>query len=280
MEQTLSLEEKIKNEKRRRNQIYITLDYLLSILTYFDFFSNDAFKITKYSKYLADIYNQDLVTSELLLLPFFHSSNQVSSLLEEFKINENLLKNLIFVSESKNQKSLNLLGQFKKIKNWKVFFFDSKKRAKDFSHEVNLIFEKAAENALIRFKTPIITSDILFLTLMEQKNCKASKIIQKILKNETNWYLLRYKLIKHIHYHESNIRSEVSKNQQYFAYLLKTQLSENEFDRLIKNEGLSTGVSLFRNTLISNVLKKNFFELLLKEIQQSINITNFRKYSS
>ena len=44
-----------------------------------------------------------------------------------------------------------------------------------YSTQVNLLFEKAAENALLRFKTPVITSEILFLTLMESTNIKVSK---------------------------------------------------------------------------------------------------------
>jgi hypothetical protein len=36
--------------------------------------------------------------------------------------------------------------------------------------------------------------------------------------------LFRYELMKVIHKHESIIRSDVVKNQQYFAYLLRTQL--------------------------------------------------------
>jgi hypothetical protein len=44
--------------------------------------------------------------------------------------------------------------------------------------------------------------------------------------------------MKVIHKHESIIRSDVVKNQQYFAYLLRTQLSTFEFDNLIDNEEL------------------------------------------
>ena len=64
--------------------------------------------------------------------------------------------------------------------------------------------------------------------------CNKSKIIKKILGNDTDWYLLRYQLIKHLHSQESNIRSEVSKNQQYFAYLLKIELTDLEFEKLLQ----------------------------------------------
>lgn len=276
IEQNFSFEEKIKNEKRRRNQIYIALDYLLSILSYFDFFSFDAFIIAKRSKYLAKIYKESLVTSEFLLLPFIQSSTKISLFLKDFDITEDFFLKLYLSEKSEKNFSFNFFTGIQQLR----LNFVSDKKLIDFSHEMNLLFEKASENALLRFKTPVITSDILFITLMEQKNCKASKFLKKALKTETNWYLLRYKIIKHIHYQESSIRSEVSKNQHYFGYLLKTQLNEIEFDRLIKNEILSTGISLFRNTLISNVLEKNLFTLVKKEIEKSIELTNKRKYSS
>ena len=44
-----SIKNQIKNERRRRNQSYQSLDYMLSRITYFDFFSADAFNIAKYS---------------------------------------------------------------------------------------------------------------------------------------------------------------------------------------------------------------------------------------
>lgn len=79
------------------------------------------------------------------------------------------------------------------------------------SYEVHFLLEKAGENALFRFKTPIITPEILFITLMEEKNTKVGKILNKILKNSLDWYLIRYKLIKRIHNQEMNIRGEIEK---------------------------------------------------------------------
>jgi hypothetical protein len=66
------------------------------------------------------------------------------------------------------------------------------------------------------------------------------------------------------------------KNQHYFAYLLKTQLSDNEFEKLLERENLFLGVSTFRNLLISDVLKLNLFDELEKEIKFSLN--KKRKY--
>ena len=283
-EKAQTVSDKIINEKRRRHQTYMALDYFLSAITYFDFFSADAFKVVKNAKYLAQICNKN-VTSELLLLPFFSYPSDVSKILGDFGITEEDIENIVASLQTKKkenfiQKQKNNLNQT--LKNVKGFFIKETlalNQKVKYSHEVNKIFEKAAENALVRFKTPVISPEILFITIIEEKNTKAAKIIKKFLKDDVEWYLLRYKLIKRIHNQESNIRSEVIKNQHYFAYLMKIQLTDFEFNKLIENEALAKGVSLFRNTLVSNILKLNIFEEISTEIYTSMKITNKRSYS-
>jgi len=73
----------IKSERRRRNQSYQALDYIISRVTYFDFFSADAFNITKYGKYFAQILNKKTVTSEILLFPFIYCDSNLSLLLKK-----------------------------------------------------------------------------------------------------------------------------------------------------------------------------------------------------
>jgi hypothetical protein len=279
------ISEKILMEKRRRYQTYMALDYVLSPTTYFDFFSLDAFKIVTYAKYLAQIC-QKQVTSDLLILPFFEYPSEVLTTLEELGINIEEME--IFIStlqETKKesffekQKS-SLFSMWKEVKNFFVLETLSLDQEIEYSHEVNKILEKAAENALTRFKTPVISPEILFVTMLEEKNSKVSKIIRKFLTTDTAWYLLRYKLIKRIHYQESNIRGEILKNQHYFAYLLKTQLSDSEFNKLIEHEKLEEGVSKFRNRLVGQILKTNIFEEIAKEISTSIKISQKRSYSN
>lgn len=279
-----TIAEKILIEKRRRHQTYMALDYFLSAVTYFDFFSSDAFKIVKNAKYLAQICEKS-VTSELLLLPFFSYPSHVSAILKDFEITEAMIETVVASlqktkKENFFQKQKNSIKQT--LRNVKGFFVRETLALNQnvkYSHEVNKIFEKAAENALSRFKTPVISPEILFITIIEDKNSKASRIIKKFLKTDVEWYLLRYKLIKRIHNQESNIRSEVIKNQHYFAYLMKIQLTDFEFNKLIENEALAKGVSLFRNTLISKILKIDIFEEISEEIYTSMKITNKRSYS-
>jgi len=271
----LNRQKEIQVEKRKRNQAYVSLDYLLSRVTYFDFFSPDSFKIAKYSKYFAQYFNLSTVTPEILLLACFYCNSNLSKFLTEYDNPTNLQKNL-----------LNLLPQSEKNKNINnlVDTFQTNKEAINknisYSRQVNQIFLKSAELALTNFKSPIISSEIIFLTLMEEKGFNTFKVIKKIIGNDTEWYLLRYQLIKHLHTQEANIRSEISKNQQYFAYLLKTELGEIEFNKLLENKSLNEGVSIFRNTLVSESIKIDLLSLILNEVKKSIQITNTRKYSS
>jgi hypothetical protein len=285
-DQNKTKNEKIFAEKRRRNQIYQLLDHNLSNVSYFDFFSKDAFALVIKGLYLTQAVNKETISPEVLLLTFLNPTFEFSSLLKEYGINETETGTLISSSNKINPKSFSekrdyfvyrLFKKFLNISLFEQFFvnFDVK-----ISHESNLMFEKAAENALVRFKTPVITPEILFVTMMEQKNNKVGKIIKKFLKNDTNWYLLRYKLIKRLHYQETDIRTNVSKNNHYFVYLLKLNLSEYEFNRLIETESLNLGVSVFRNRLISQLLKVDIFNQLENEIHKSIKVSNKRNYSS
>ena len=279
----LTTAKKIESEKRKRHQLYNKLDYVLGNNTYFDFFSKDSFSIIKNAKILAYLFSHKKLTSEFILLSFFETDSKITKILMEYGIDKQRIKELILTKEELNLKLENKVS---------FSFFNVTEESKTtqskidlslelpFSTDLYKVFEKTVDNAINRFKTPVINSDILFITLMEDKESKVSKILKKSLNNETDWYILRYRLLKELHLHESTIRGEVSRNQQYFAYLLKTKLSDTEFDQLIKKEVMESAVLLFRNYLIQNLLKVNLFESLSKEILKSNRITNKRKYLS
>jgi len=281
--QQLTSAKKIEIEKRKRHQLYNTMDYVLSNNTYFDFFSKDCFSIIKNGKILAYLFSRKKVTPDLILLSFFETDSKLQKILMEYGIDKKKIKELILTPEEINLKfdntfSFSFLKRFEDVKNVERKVDNTFEIT--FSNELYKLFEKTAENAISRFKTPVINSDILFITLMEDNQSKISKILRKSLNNDTNWYILRYRLLKELHLHESTIRGEVTRNYHYFAYLLKTRLSDNEFDQLIKKEILDSGVLIFRNYLIQNLLKVNLFECLSKEILKSNKITNKRKYLS
>lgn len=269
-----ALETKIRIEKRKRNQVYSSLDYFLSSLSYFDFFSATSFDLIKCAKQLSLHLNETKVTKEMVLLAFFFVENPVLNLLEDFKIDkEKIIENYFPKKKS----------PFQHLKDFKNNILDvlnlQQTENLELSSELNNFFEKVAENALRRFKTPVITSEIIFLTFLEEKDYCYFKLFRDTVSNDSIWYLLRYQLLKNIHYKESNIRSNVIKNQHYFTYLLQTKLSEKNFKQLIKRELLQEGTFVFRNDLIGKLLKQDFFKLLLKDTFISLQLRNNRKYT-
>ena len=77
-----SISNNIKLEKRRRHQAYISTDYLLGFLTYFDFFSRDTFQIIKNSVFFSQVFEKNSINSDLILFACldekFEFSNPIS----------------------------------------------------------------------------------------------------------------------------------------------------------------------------------------------------------
>jgi hypothetical protein len=284
--ENLALDEKIGFEKRRRYQTYMALDYLLSVISYFDFFSRDSFFIAQKAKEFTQLFEKKIVTSDLLLLPFFELTSDIKIVLDSYGISEKEVTNLIFLSQKNNEEKIIEKGK----KSFKNFLLNIDipllsealiiSKPTKYSYEINQIFEKAAENALKRFKTPVVSSEILLITMLEAKKSKVGKLLKQFLKNDTNWYMFRYALMKRLHNQELSIRTDVPKNQQYFAYLLKTQLPEIQFDTLIEKDCLLPGVLLFRNNMIADVMKMDIYENLKSDVIASIQATSVRKYST
>lgn len=272
---------KIKQEKRRRHQLYSLLDYYLSFFTFFDFLSYDNFQLLKNAYFLSKLANKEKIETDFLLLSFFQKESNLLKILNEYGLDNNftekLIKKLLPLKYS-TIKDENVIFN----SNSKFDFLEEKNISQNFlySEELLTLFQKAAENALVRFKTPIISSEILFITLMEDRNCLGGKLIKEYFESNREWFLLRYALMKQLHQHESIIKGEVIKNQHYFAYLLKTKLSENLFSKLIKTEKLKEAINSFRNFLFKDILQIKIFELLSEEIYESIELTNNRSYSS
>lgn len=292
------IQKRIAREKRKRHQIYATMDYVLSVTTYFDFFSADAFEMVVRATDLIEVTKKKQITNEFLLVPFLRNEFAIAKVLREYNFNFLSLKNSFDEIEREETKNVPkkkkrilekiketanaFLKKIKKIKILKEWFGQPESYSFDpsyFSEETMIVFDKCANNALERFKTPVITPEVLFITLMEEKSTKSGQIIEKLMETETRWYLLRYRLLKILHAEEAAVRYGVTKNQRYFAYLLKTQLSEKEFGRLLERDLLEKGVSLFRDTFISSLLSIDLLDLIIEDINKSMRITSDRVYS-
>lgn len=265
-------------EKRKRYQKYSLLNFCTSLTTYFDYFSLDTFNIIKNAKYLATSSNSNTITNSHVLLSFLEKNKKLCAILEDIGIK----KADIFMSLNTPKKSYYVSFIEQLFLKLQLFFLKDNMHdfsSVIFSEETQVLFEKAAENALLHFKTPVITSEILFLTLVEQKSTSIGNYLQKIYLKKTFWHSLRYRLLKHIHFIETFIRNNVPKNQHYFAYLLQTQIPETHFERLINNGMLEWGVLFFRAKLLSKLQKFSLSSIIEKEIYKSIKFSDRRKYT-
>jgi len=269
----LTINDKIKLEKRKRNQVYSSINYLKSHSNKFDFFSSDSVKILRSANQLSKKFNQENIGSEFLLLAFFQSQIQLLKIFEKFDISSELIENYISTAYKKAED----LGQnssfFSKLK--KENILNSKI---EYNFEVKNIIETCIENSY-RFKTPVITSEILFLTLLENEKSSSGILLKKILKNDIQWNLLRYEILKKIHYQETTLQGSISKNFRYFAYLLKLELSDNKFEKLLSKNEFSFAIEAYRDLITSKILEVNIFQVLENEIKFSIRSNNFRTYS-
>ena len=116
---------------------------------------------------------------------------------------------------------------------------------------------------------------------MEEKNTKAARLLEYFLPEKDDWLLLRYALLKKLHYQESCLKNKLKKNYHYFAYLLKTQLLDNEYQKVIEEDDFEEIILFFRKKIIQKVLEKDLLEDIKQDVLSSIR-SNFseRSYST
>lgn len=177
------------------------------------------------------------------------------------------------------------------LQRFKNFCFKSDKDLKNFENlhnisryeniafyqDVHSLFLKATENARLRFKTPIVNLPILFITLMELKKSKIATHIKKNLTNHMEYDLLKYRLMRELHNEEVSIRFDMDQNQRFFVYLLKSQLKEDEFTRLVDEKTIGKVTSHFRNKLIISSLGINVFKLMKLDIFYSSKLPLYQR---
>ena len=265
---------KVLNEKRKRHQTYLKLNFLLSLNTCVDFFTLDAFNIFKNIIRLGQSCPSNEVKKEVLFQSFLEIAPKFTQIFEEGNIIEPQTLN----TWKKNMRKSESL--FSRLKKNLMYAYKAKAKVyNQFSYDFTEILEKTIENALYRFKSPIITSEILFITLLEQNEMRIPSQNESLVLNSSQWQALHYTVLKRIHNQESSIRNKVKKSDQYFAYILKTLLPEIQFDRLIEEDLLPFSTAFFRSKLLVEASKISLSRMLEQNIYNSIKISRRRKYS-
>lgn len=268
-------------EKRKREQVYTYLDILLSNYTIFDFFSKDSFELLIISKKLAALYEHKYVTEDIFLLSFFYLDSPIK---EELKISgmtyEKVLKKIQNFKPSSMKRPIPEMYIEKFFRKITKFFKKKVEIDSSFNYISSLcsIFNECMEKAIEVYKTPVITPEILFITLMDSDTWISFRILKEILPNESDWAILRYRLVKAIYKEESIIKNNLDQNQFYFAYLLKIYLAKTHFLNLADRELVTTGILYFRQILLLNLLCFDFYAYLEREVNLSIKLTSTRQY--
>ncbi len=264
LDSNISKEKKIEFEKRRRNQIYKTLDYLLSNITYFNFFSADLIALLKTGFEISNFFEDHILSLDYLFLAYFNSEIEISFILNKFDISIDS-----FYKKNKNFNNLkSFFNQYDVLPNFKI------------SEDVYYILKKAYFNTCKRFKTKLITPEILFITLMENNQYFDITKFIKDYKDQRKFYLLRYEIIKKIYDDETSFYNNVKKNQLYFGYLLRAQITNNHIKLLIKKNKLQECVIFFRNYIISKVLMFDISIILKSQLYKLLKEFNSRTYSN
>lgn len=267
-------------EKRKRSQAYMYMQSLFSQITFFDFFTKDALDILILAKKIALILEEKVITEDILILAFYFSEGEFSFFFKNENITSEIILETYFLKNSTNIKTQNsilmiLKDQLKNRKNSFTELFlspDPIKQNLSFSPKLFFFLNKTLEIALEKYKTPVISSDVLLLSLLDSS---AGNKLKKLLNSPEQWYRLRFKILKNLYREEDIIKNQLSLNQQQFAYLAKIYLSQKIFGNAIETQKIDKAIEVFRYKIISNLLsnpEEDLPKLIEKETYLSIQI--------
>lgn len=270
------LTDKRFREIRRRLYFYTNLELLASRMTIFDVMNTETFQILLHSKRIAKHYNFEEVTEEILLLAIFSGKKLIHHSLKKANVNKKEIYGEFLIKHPIYEPNI-----FQKIGNFIVekIFLEKKPlldKKFNFSIECLDLFFKASENTFERFKTFVITPEILLLTLLEAKH----PLLMKGLKNKKKWYLLRYILLKRIYLEEMLIQQKLKTNQFLYIYLLKSRIPQRTYHFSIIGKRRKLLYSAFRCLLFSDVLKWDRLKFLEEQTRRSIRINSILRYSN
>jgi len=271
---------KLTNKKfreiRRRLHFYTNLELLASRITIFDVMNKETFSILLHAKRIAKRYNFEEVNEEILLLAFLSGKKEINKLFKKSELNKNAIYQEFLTTYKLPTRNI-----FQKIGNFileKIFLEKQPLLDKKFNFSTGCLdlFFKAAENTLERFKTFVITPEILFITLMEKK----IPLLLKGLDNKKKWYILRYILLRRINTEEILVQSKVKSNQFLYIYLLKSKLRQRTYNLYIGGKRRRVLYLPFRALLSPTVLKWDRLKFLEAQTRRSIRINSILRYSS
>jgi hypothetical protein len=271
--------EKLTNKRfrevRRRLHFYTNLELLASRITIFDVMNQETFKILLHAKRIAKYYNFEEVTEEILILAFLSGKKPIHKLFKKAKVNKEAIYQEFLTKYPLPKRNI-----FQKIGEFiseRIFFEKKVSLDKKFNFSTGCldVCFKASENTFERFKTFVITPEILLITLLETKN----PLFMKGLEDKKKWYILRYILLRRINTEELLIQTKVKTNQFLYIYLLKSRLPQRTYQFYLGGKRRKILYLAFRSLLFSHVLNWDRLKFLESQTRRSIRINSVLHYS-
>lgn len=277
---TKSIEEKIEFEKRRRESFYTALDFYSNSYSIYDYFTVDALKIIEEAYVLTSFLKRKRIKTDCLFLAFCSHEGTVSAILKKYGITKKEIEKILSLSVSVESTTIkeNFFQRIQKkglgsLFNPSMPVFKEKEKI-EFSKELERLLLLASENAIFEYKTPIISTEILFLTLIDEKIRKNLNQIFSFFKEEDEfiWFSIRYELLVCLYHDEIAIRTQIPSNEYQYAYFFKANCSELFFKKMLVSQRLSAVMEQFREELFALFLPLNFYDLLKEDIQRTIRM--------
>ncbi len=290
-------------EKRKRNLATFLFNRLLSQSSYFDFFNKEALLCLLFAKKLAGIFKQEKVTIEILFLSLcLTKDTNISVLLKDNGIySDDLLANYLgykkkiitssqgiqsnlskIVSSFQNTNTKlgkktffnNILGLSIIDSNYTFSGFEQDFLAIPFSDEVYDFFETLMKVAKDKYKTPIISPELLFLELLRDNLVENLCIKLKLLSKLSE---LRYLFLKKLYSEKALLQEKLPRSSHYFFYLFKIASTSNDLEQFITDQTLlEAKVFSLRDFIVKQFVLLNF-NIFEEEILKSIFVTSDKR---
>ena len=277
---------KLLIETRARNNIYLLLDYNISLNSYFDFFSIEAYNMIILSKYLSNKSNLKTISIHHTLISLFNNNllaNNYINLLNNEKSNIVYINQLLKKEKAKTKALLDFSFFDLIIKLYfdtKTFLIKNNNLIKKtfLSKKIKILFQYTVKLNKYIFKTAYLTPDYILFTLFNFKSLKVSKIFLNLLNDNVKINMLKFNSFIYNKNVKHNNPSFIDKNQQYYLFLLRRSISEYQFNILLNSVYLKHVINYFRFLILNNVIKKFTKKNLYQNFVEDILIINNYRY--
>lgn len=285
--------ENIIYERRKRNQTYLAMNYLIRKTTLFDYCSNDVLDILYSAQVMALIWKTPFVLTSHLLFSFLKKEGELKQIFLNSGINNEDLFYFLFQLQFTNNSIVKT--PFERIKKlikekWTIFepsfllIFDPEKALVesedrktllkrrleliDFHSNCYEIFDLALENTLERFKLCSLTPETLLFTILENENCTASLILKRFFDTELDWLVFRFKYLKLVYRREISIRNSITSSEYYLLTVFHSEFTNRSLNILRKEPKRLSQLLLQirKNLLVSSLDSKALIDLISKDI--------------